>query len=65
MKFKYIGKTDEDYTNGTCYYYVDCGIHWDTKDSVIWITYNDSPCKDDIDYACAFSLNEFIESFEI
>nr|DAG12684.1 MAG TPA: hypothetical protein [Caudoviricetes sp.] len=65
MLFKYIGKNNERYTNGRYYYYVYCGIHWNSKDPVIWITYNDSPYKDDVDYACAFPLNEFIESFEI
>ena len=57
MQFKYIGKNNEDYTNGRYYYFVYCGIHWNSKDPVIWVTYNDSPYIDDVDYAYAFILS--------
>ena len=65
MNFKYIGVTDEDYTNGKYYKFVYCGLHWCSRNPVIWIAYNEYPNTDDVDCCISFDLIDFMELFEI
>lgn len=64
-KFKYIGETNEDHTNGKYYKFVYCGLHWYSRNPVIWIAYEEHPNTDDVDYCISFDLINFLELFEI